>query len=88
MNEDLRRTEAGRSCKIIQNPTGNSATGLTRETPGRRCAHPARFKGEEKKRGNSFLIIKKFAFFFWPLKKVNFPFNHQFYFTFFFAHFR
>jgi hypothetical protein len=62
MNEKLRRTEAGRSCKIIQNPTGNSATGLTRETPGRRCAHPGRFKGEEKK-GKFFFDHKKFAFF-------------------------
>jgi hypothetical protein len=32
--------------------------------------------------GNFLLVIKKLALPFWPLKKLNFYFGHQFYFVF------
>jgi hypothetical protein len=38
-------------------------------------------------KGNSLLAIKKLTFLFWPPRKLNFLFSHQFYFTFSFDHF-
>jgi hypothetical protein len=42
---------------------------------------------DKKYWGNSLLAIKKLALLFWSLKKLNFFFDHQFYFAFSFGHF-